>query len=74
MFKVNIEKWIEKEIQATDLALLKAQDELLEAQLRVKGFEARLARLKGQQKRRNLAGAELAVLPVVLGRRKAGAA
>jgi len=49
MFKVNIEKWIKREIASTELALLRAEDELNEAQYRVKTIRSRLARLKGRQ-------------------------
>ena len=51
MFKVNIAKWLEKEIKGTELALLRAEDELNEAQYRVKAIRSRLARLKGRQRK-----------------------
>ncbi len=49
MFKVNIAKWLEKEIKGTELALLRAEDELNEAQYRVKAIRSRLSRLKGKR-------------------------
>ncbi len=49
MFKVNIEKWLKREIAGTELALLRAEDELNEAQYRVRTIRSRLARLKGRQ-------------------------
>lgn len=44
--KVDISKWIAAEIHKTELALLRAEDELAEAQFRVDAMRARIARLK----------------------------
>lgn len=52
MFKVNIDKWLKREIHATELALLKGEDALSEQQMRVTAFRARLARLKKRQEQR----------------------
>jgi hypothetical protein len=49
MFKVDIQKWLAKEVHATELALLRAEDELANAQLRVNALRERAARLRGKQ-------------------------
>lgn len=49
MWKVNISKWIDKELHSTELALLKAEDDLQNAQLRVNALAARCERLKGKR-------------------------
>lgn len=46
--KVDITKWLEKEIHATELALLVAEDELAAAQLRVNALKERGARLQAK--------------------------
>jgi outer membrane protein TolC len=51
MFKVNIAKYLDREIHRTELALLQAEDELNEAQYRVKTIRSRLARLQGKQRK-----------------------
>jgi hypothetical protein len=44
-FKVNITKWLRREISATELALLREEDALAESQMRVKAYRERLRRL-----------------------------
>lgn len=46
MFKVDISKWIAKELHTTELELLRAEDELASAKLRVEALQERAARLK----------------------------
>lgn len=48
MFKVDISKWIAKELHTTELALLRAEDELASAKLRVAALQERATRLKGK--------------------------
>ena len=48
-FKQSISGWIAKEIHRTEMALLQAEDELANAQLRVKALRSRSARLRGKQ-------------------------
>jgi hypothetical protein len=43
--KVNITKWLRREISATELALLREEDALAESQMRVKAYRERLKRL-----------------------------
>jgi hypothetical protein len=49
VLKINIAKWIEKEIAQTEYQLLRAEDEAADAALRVKALQQRIARLKGKQ-------------------------
>lgn len=51
-FKVNIEKWIEKELYKTELTLLEAEDELQAAKLRVGALTERAARLRNHSQER----------------------
>lgn len=44
-FKINITKWLRREISATELALLREEDALAESQMRVKAYRERLRRL-----------------------------
>jgi len=48
MFRVNINKWIGNELHSTELALLKAEDELQNADMRVRALKARATRLRGR--------------------------
>ena len=54
-FKQSISGWIAKEIHRTEMALLQAEDELANAQLRVKALRSRSARLQGKQDKPPLA-------------------
>lgn len=44
-FRVNITKWLRREISATELALLREEDALAESQMRVRAYRERLRRL-----------------------------
>ena len=44
-FKVNIDKWLRREMSATELALLREEDALAEAKMRVNAYRERLRRL-----------------------------
>lgn len=50
--KINITKWLKNEIHRTELELLRAEDELANAQLRVKALQSRVTRLKGKAAKR----------------------
>lgn len=47
--KVDISKWIDAELHTNELALLRAEDELAAAQLRVDALRSRSERLKARQ-------------------------
>jgi hypothetical protein len=59
--KTNISKWLDHQINESERALLRAEDELAEAHYRVKAYSTRLARLKG--KRAKMASADVAADP-----------
>lgn len=44
-FKVNIDKWLRREMSATELALLREEDALAESKMRVNAYRERLRRL-----------------------------
>lgn len=46
--KINIAKWIAREIRRTELGLLAAEDQRSEAQFRVKAMRERLNRLRAR--------------------------
>jgi hypothetical protein len=48
VLKINIAKWIEKEIAQTEYQLLRAEDEAADAALRVKALQQRLTRLRAK--------------------------
>lgn len=48
MFKVNIQKYLKREINRSEVALLRAEDELLNAQMAVNAHRSRIKRLKGR--------------------------
>lgn len=45
MFKVNIDKWLRRQMSATELALLREEDLLAESKMRVNAYRERLRRL-----------------------------
>jgi HEPN domain-containing protein len=55
MFRINITKWLQREIAQTEYALLKAEDEAADAALRVKALQQRVTRLKGKLNKREAA-------------------
>lgn len=63
-FRTTIPQWIARELHATAMALLQAEDELANAQLRVKALRSRAARLSGKQHKNNLPVVErVAIIP-----------